>query len=47
VVQTYSNNKTNGPKSDELRLVVALALAHGHWKISGVTSLDTPAVPSG
>ena len=47
VVQTYSNNKTNGPQSDELRLVVALALTHGHWKISGVTSLDTPAVPRG
>jgi len=47
VVQTYSNNKTNGPQSDELRLVVALALTHGQWKISGVTSLDTPAVPRG
>ena len=47
VVQTYSNNKTSGPQSDELRLVVSLALVHGQWKISGVTSLDTPAVPSG
>lgn len=47
VVQTFSNNKTSAPQSDELRLVVDLSLVHGQWKISGVTSLDTPAVPSG
>ena len=46
VVQTYSNNKTSGPQSDELRLVVALSRVNGKWKIAGVTSLDTPAVPS-
>lgn len=47
VVQTYSNNKTSGPQSDELRLVVSLSLVHGQWKVAAVTSLDTPAVPSG
>jgi len=47
VVQTFSNKSTNGPQSDELRLVVDLTLVGGHWKVSGVTSLDTPSTAGG
>jgi len=46
VVQSFSNNRTSGPQSDELRMVIDLSLVKGQWKVSGVTSLDTPA-PSG
>jgi hypothetical protein len=47
VVQTVSNDKTSGPQSDELRLVVDLTKVRGQWKVSAVTSLDTPAASGG
>ncbi|HUZ43327.1 MAG TPA: hypothetical protein VMU63_02915 [Acidimicrobiales bacterium] len=47
VVQTFSNKNTKAPQSDELRLVIDLSLVKGQWKISGVTSLDTPVAAGG
>lgn len=47
VVQTFSNKNNKTPQSDELRLVIDLSLVKGQWKISGVTSLDTPVAAGG
>jgi hypothetical protein len=43
VDQTFANNKTSGPRSDELRLVLDLSKVNGAWKVSNLTELGTPA----